>query len=130
MADKYGKPRSTKGLATMCAKIADSKIAEDILILDLNKIDPAPADFFVMCTCKSDAQARAIVGEIEDVCRVVGVPKPRIEGYENAEWVLLDFFDVIVHIMLPTTRDYYKIEKLWGDAKFFKLAESGKLVTA
>ena len=130
MAEKFGKPRSTKGLATLCARIADSKIADDILILDLNKIDPSPADFFVMCTCNSDVQARALVNEVEAVCKVVGVQKPRIEGYENAEWVLLDFFDVIMHIMMPQARDYYKLEKLWGDAKFYRLAAGGKLVTA
>jgi ribosome-associated protein len=117
-------------MATLCAKIADSKIAEDILVLDLEKIDPSPADFFVMCTCKSDVQVRALVSEIEDVCRVLGIQKPRIEGYENAEWVLLDFFDVVVHIMQPIARDYYKLEKLWGDAKFYKLGDGSKLVSA
>jgi len=125
---KIGKPRSSKGLATFCAKIADSKLAEDIVILDLNKIDPAPADFFVVCSCNSNNQVHAVVTEIEKSCRELKISKPRVEGYENAEWVLLDFFDVVMHIMQPVARDYYKLEKLWGDAKAFRLSDSGSLV--
>ena len=54
--------------------------------------------------------------------------KPKIEGLENAEWVILDFFDVVVHIFLKETREYYLIEKLWADSQFFKVNEKADLV--
>ena len=124
---KLGKPRSTKGLAVLCAKVAENKIAKNILLLNLTAIDSAPADYFVICSCDSDNQIRAVVGEIESTCRDLGIQKPKIEGlHESASWVLADFFDVVMHIMLPTARSFYQLEKLWGDAEFKKVDEAGK----
>lgn len=125
-----GKPRSTKGLAQFCARIADEKIAQDILILDMSKIDFAPTDFFVICSCDTDIQARAVADEIYSKCRELKLIRPRMEGYEAGQWVLLDFFDVVVHVMQSSVRDYYRLEKLWGDAVFYKLSSSGKLISS
>jgi ribosome-associated protein len=61
------------------------------------------------------------------MCLEVGLKRPKTEGLENASWVLQDFFDVVVHIMLKGTRHYYKIEKLWADAKFYQNSLDGKL---
>jgi ribosome-associated protein len=124
---KLGKPRTTKGLATLCAKIADDKLAEDVIIMDLSEIENAPSDFFVICSCDSDIQVRAISDAIEKEIIHLKLQKPKMEGLKSASWVLLDFFDVLVHIMMKHSREFYKLEKLWGDAKFMVLGESSKL---
>lgn len=123
---KIGRPRTTKGLAVMCAKLAEDKIASDILIMDLSKIDIASTDYFVVCTCDSDVQVKSLVTAIERKCKEFKLTRPKVEGLDNSQWVLMDFFDVVVHIMLPETREYYKLEKLWNDALFYELNDSGK----
>lgn len=125
---KIAKPRSTKGLATMCAKLAQEKIAENIIIMDLSKIDFAPADFFVICTSDTDIQSRAISDLIITKIKEFDLQTPKSEGFESSSWVILDFFDVVVHIMLPEARGYYQLEKLWGDAKFSTVSNEGKIV--
>lgn len=124
---KIGKPRTSKGLATFTAKIADEKLAEDIVVMDLTDIETAPTDYFMICTCNSDVQVESVTNSILRKCKEVGIDKPKSEGLESKEWVLLDFFNVVVHIMIKNSREFYKIEKLWADAKFFKLNESGEL---
>lgn len=124
---KIGKPRTSKGLATFTAKIADEKLAEDIVVMDLTDIETAPTDYFMICTCNSDVQVESVTNSILRKCKEVGIEKPKSEGLESKEWVLLDFFNVVVHIMINNSREFYKIEKLWADAKFFKLNESGEL---
>ncbi|MDQ1265890.1 MAG: ribosome-associated protein [Bacteroidota bacterium] len=125
---KTGKPRTSKGLAVLCARAADSKIAKDILIADLTKIDVAITDYFVICTADSENQIAAIAEEIIDNCRELGLQKPKPEGYGSSQWTLLDFFDVVVHIMSPEARNYYQLEKVWADAAFYKIDETGKPV--
>ena len=121
---KIGKPRSIKGLAVFCARTAEDKIAQNTIILDLTKIETAPAEYFVIASCDTDIQMRAIVAELELRCLELGIDKPKVEGFhDSATWVLIDFFDVIMHLMLPTTRSFYQLEKLWGDASFFKVTD-------
>lgn len=124
---KFGKPRTSKGLAALCAKIADSKLAHDILVLNLSEIETAPSDYFVICTCDSDVQVDAVVNEINRTIRDFGFAKPALEGMDSKQWVILDFFDVVCHIMIQHSRNYYKLEKLWGDASFMKMSENGEL---
>lgn len=126
---KIGKPRTSKGLATFCAKLANEKKAENIYILDLSKIDIAPAEYFVICSTNSDIQSRALTDIVVKTCKNLHIDKPKIEGLDSANWILLDFFDVVFHIMLDNTRSFYKLENLWGDAKFYKLNDKGSLVT-
>jgi ribosome-associated protein len=114
-----------KDLALMTANLADDKLAKDVLVLDLSKIEIAPADFFVICSCDSEAQVSAIANHIDRTCKTNHIPKPRTEGLEAQEWVLMDFFDVVVHIMLEKSRKFYNLEKLWGDADFYTLNEEG-----
>jgi ribosome-associated protein len=121
-----GKPRTSKGLALFCCKIAEEKLARDILILDLTNIEHKPADFFVICTCEVENQMKAVANEIERKCNELKIPSPRSEGVNDSTWGLLDFFDVVIHVMLPGSREYYKLEKLWGDAKFYQLSDSSK----
>ncbi len=122
---KIGKPRSSKGLAVLCAKIADEKIAHDILIMNLTNIESSPTDYFVICTCDADVHINAVVDAIKVICSDLGIDKPRAEGLKTSSWVLLDFFDVVVHIMLKNTREYYNLERIWGDSQFLRLNEEG-----
>jgi ribosome-associated protein len=124
---KIGKPKTSKGLAVLCAKIAQEKIAEKIVVMDLTKIESAPADYFVMCTCNSDVQVRALTDSLLEKCREFDMKKPAFEGLTVGYWVLVDFFDVVMHIMLKEARSFYQLEKLWGDAKFLAPDEDGKL---
>ncbi len=118
---------SSKSLATFCAKVADDKIAKDILILDLTGIDYAPADFFVICTCESQPQVNAVTSEINKRIKDSDFEYAKIEGTDATDWVLMDFFDVVVHVFLKTARNFYQLEKLWGDGKFYELSEAGRL---
>jgi ribosome-associated protein len=123
---KLSKPRSSKGLAVLTARLADQKLAENILIMNLTGIDGAPTDYFVICSCSTDVQIRAVVEFIVSYCRQSGLQLPRVEGLGASSWVLLDFFDVVMHIMLPDARQFYKLENLWGDSEFISLSEDGK----
>lgn len=118
---------NAEDLAILCAAIADEKISRDIYILNLKNIEMSPADYFVICTCDSDIQSKALADAIERRTKTEGYGRPKIEGTDSARWILLDFFDVVMHVMLPETRSFYKLEKLWGDAKFRKIDENGNL---
>ncbi|MFN4907713.1 MAG: ribosome silencing factor [Bacteroidota bacterium] len=119
------KPRSTKGRAVLCARMAQEKLAHDILILDLTEIETPPADFFVIVTVDSEAQIKAVTDSIEHTLKSMGFGYPNHEGKGTSTWVILDYFDVVVHVMLASARDFYKLERLWGDAKAYTLTPSG-----
>jgi len=120
-------PQTGKAFSAFLARIADDKLASDITVMDLQNIESAPADYFVLCTCESEPQLKAVVDSVEEACVQVGIQKARKEGYGTSHWILLDFFDVILHIMMKDARSLYKIEKLWGDAIFFELSDKGRL---
>ena len=122
----YGKPRSSKGLATLVARLAEDKLASDILILNLEGVESSPSDYFVICSCDSEIQVAAVVDNIVDTTRAMKLHRPRVEGEQNREWVLIDYFDVVVHVMKKEIRRFYKLEKLWGDAQFLMIKEDGK----
>ena len=92
-----------------------SKKGYDIKILDLRGISPV-ADFFVICSADSQIQVRAIADEVDDKLRDIGIKCHFKEGYNTLNWVLLDYFDVVVHIFRTEAREFYNLEKLWGDA--------------
>jgi len=119
------KPRSTKGRAVLCARLAQEKLAHDILILDLGAIETSPADYFVIATVDSDAQLRAVASSIEVTLKHMGFGFPRLDGKSESAWLILDYFDVVVHLMLPDAREFYKLERLWGDAPAMTLTDSG-----
>jgi ribosome-associated protein len=101
--------------ARLSARVADDKKANDLLILKVREIFSI-ADYFVICTVNSRPQGRAIADEIEEQLKKAGRRHIGIEGREEASWILLDYGDVVVHVFMPETRDYYQIEMLWGDA--------------
>lgn len=125
---KISRPRTEKGFAVACARVAQDKKAEDILILTLTELETAPADYFVICTCLSDTQVRAVSEALIDAMRELGIDKPRVEGLDSSQWVILDFFDTVVHVMKPDSRAFYKLEKLWGNTPAHSLNEDGKPV--
>lgn len=91
---------------------------KNIIKLDLKKIDDSPADFFIICEGDSVTQIKAIADNInKKVFNEMGVKPNHIEGIEGAKWVLVDYFDTIVHIFYPELRSFYEIEELWGDAE-------------
>ena len=95
---------------------ADSKKAQDVVVLDLTAKNDV-CDYFVICTATSNPQTDAIVDEVREKVRAnCGVTAISTEGREGRNWVLIDFGSVVVHVFKPETRDFYRLEKLWGDA--------------
>lgn len=123
---KITKPTTSKQLAVLCAKIAMEKLATDVIIMDISQIDGAPSDYFLVASCQSEPQLRACAEAIETTCKQTGVQAPRSEGWEAMQWILIDFFDVVVHLFKKDARDFYKIEKLWGDAEMMTIGETGR----
>lgn len=121
----FPKPRSQKGYAVLCARVAQSKLAHDLLILDLSAIETAPAEFFVLVSCDSVAQMRAVTEAIDETCKKLGMGDPHIHGKSSETWVVLDYFDVVVHVMTTQAREFYTLERLWGDATAFTLTQAG-----
>jgi len=107
----------SKKLSLMCRELADNKKAENILILDVRKLSSV-TDYFVIASGTSHPHLRAIVEEISGKLRDDHDLRPaRTDGATSGNWVVLDYFDVIVHIMHAETRTRYDLEGLWGDAK-------------
>jgi ribosome-associated protein len=107
----------SKKLALLCREFADNKKAEDIVILDVRKLSSV-TDYFVIASGTSEPHLRAIVEEITDKLREDHALRPvRSEGTVHGAWVVLDFFDVIIHVMRQDARERYDLEGLWGDAK-------------
>jgi ribosome-associated protein len=97
------------------------KKGKDVLSLDLSKLPNAVSNFFIICHGNSKTQVEAIAESVEEEVRKKLQRKPwQKEGRENAEWILIDFADVVVHIFQEETRMFYKLEDLWADAKIKK----------
>ena len=106
----------SKKLAELCREYADNKKAENIVILDVRDLSSV-TDFFVIASGTSEPHLRAIVDEITDRLREDHDLRPvRKDGSVQGSWVVLDFFDVIVHVMRADARERYDLESLWGDA--------------
>ncbi|MCK9408950.1 MAG: ribosome silencing factor [Bacteriovoracaceae bacterium] len=108
---------TSKSLAKVIAHAALSKKAHDVTILDLRKLTTM-TDYFVICSVDSDTQARAVADAIKNESLDKGESSVRKEGYSEARWVLLDYVDVVAHVFHKETREFYSLEKLWGDATF------------
>ncbi len=107
---------------TSAVAAALDKKASDIVVLDLRHT-PAFTDFFVVCSGQNSRQVKAIADNIEDTLRQAGVRPAHVEGYDRAEWILMDFFTLIVHVFAPQKRDFYGLERLWGDAIRIEIAD-------
>ena len=110
----------SRKLALLCREFADNKKAEDIVILDVRELSSV-TDYFVIASGTSEPHLRAIVDEITDNLRQEHEERPRaVDGALQTAWVVLDYFDVIVHVMRPDVRERYDLETLWGDASRVK----------
>jgi ribosome-associated protein len=108
-------------IANIIKGIEDVK-GNDINILDLREIDNTVSDYYIICNGNSNTQVNAIVNSIQKVVSKELKDKPwHIEGSDNAEWVLMDYVNVVVHVFQKHIREYYNIEGLWGDAKIISL---------
>ncbi|HXT10878.1 MAG TPA: ribosome silencing factor [Candidatus Angelobacter sp.] len=106
----------SKKLALLCREYADNRKAEDIVVLDVRELSSV-TDYFVIASGTSEPHLRAIVEEITDTLRQEHDLRPRaVDGTLHTAWVVLDFFDVIVHVMRKDVRERYDLETLWGDA--------------
>ena len=104
-------------IATVIEGIEDVK-GKEINILDLREIENTVCDYFVICEGTSNTQVNAIVNSIQKKVSKTLKDKPwQIEGEDNAEWILMDYVNVVVHVFQKHIREYYDIESLWGDAK-------------
>ena len=114
----------SKKLALLCRELADNRKAENIVILDLRELSSV-TDYFVICTGTSEPHLRAIVDEITDQLREEHAVRPRaMDGTLQTAWIVLDFFDVIVHVLRGDVREHYDLEGLWGDAPRLRLRKT------
>lgn len=109
-------------LAIIAAEAASEKKAEDVVALDVSEL-LVVTEYFVIATGRTNVQVRAIADEVEEQLRVKGGVKPiGREGVGEDKWVLLDYGDLVMHVFQPQEREFYRLEKLWGDAPRLELA--------
>ena len=113
---KSRKPGKLPADISAAVQAALDKKAQEALVLDLRHT-PAFTDFFVLCSGQNTRQVQAIADAVEAALRARGIRSSHIEGYDRAEWILMDFFTFIVHVFTPQTRAFYSLERLWGDAE-------------
>ncbi len=116
-----GKQRLT-GEVGKAVRAALDKKAADVVVLDL-RATPAFTDFFILCSGQTTRQVKAIADGVEEALRAAKVRPAHVEGYDRAEWVLMDYFTFIVHVFTPQTRAFYSLERLWGDAERIEVSE-------
>ena len=108
--------RNSKIFKSIIRAIQDKK-GENIVSLDLRKISEAVADFFIICEADNQPQIRAITDAVEDQVKThCGEHPYHHEGKTNLQWVLIDYVNIVVHVMVPESRKFYKLEEMWSDA--------------
>ena len=100
---------------------AEDKQAVDLVVLDLRKA-AGFTDFFLICSGTNTRQVRAIADAVLETLAGEGAKPAHVEGYDRSEWILLDYFDFIVHVFAPETRVFYGLERLWGNADRIEVA--------
>ena len=122
--NEYQTTSASEKLVESIKQGIQEKKGKRIVVADLNGIDGAIARYFVICQGSSPAQVEAITESVGDFARNQQGEKPsRVAGLENAQWVAMDYGDVLVHIFLPDVRDYYDLEHLWDDAKIIQIED-------
>ncbi len=115
-----GLPDTGRPTAVAIAKAALDKKAEDVTVLDVRGLT-GYADYFVLMTADSDRQASAIADHVEQAMKTAGIAKVGVEGYESGRWILMDYGDVVAHVMSRESRGFYDLEGLWADAPRFQV---------
>jgi ribosome-associated protein len=118
MNSKKTKKEESAILAEIAIKGMQEKKAKEIVCMDLRKVHNSVTDFFVICHGDSNTQVDAIADSVEaEIRKAIGEKPWNREGFENAEWILLDYVTVVVHVFQKAQRDFYKLEALWADAE-------------
>jgi ribosome-associated protein len=115
------KPKLPADLTTAIDAARDKK-ATELVVLDLRKTG-AFTDFFLICTGANPRQVHAIADAVEQALKARQVRPAHLEGYQRAEWILVDYFDFIVHVFSPSARSFYGLERLWGNAARVELPD-------
>lgn len=116
------KPLRSRETALLAVRFALDRKAYDLLLLDISAISSL-ADYFLICTARSDTQAQAIAESIRENLAAVGQRPIRVEGFTSGQWILMDYGDVAVHIFLEDVRAFYDLERLWARAQVVELPE-------
>jgi ribosome-associated protein len=117
------KKNEIKNQVTAAIQACLEKKAEELTILEMEKGSGAFTDYFVLCSGSNPRQVQAIADEVEMRLKTAGMPPTHIEGYRQAEWVLLDYVDFVVHVFSEKARKFYDLERLWKTAKRLEPAE-------
>ncbi|MFD0998929.1 ribosome silencing factor [Ohtaekwangia kribbensis] len=119
---KKRKGANSEKLSEVIVKGMQEKKALDIVIMDLRKVKNAVADFFIVCSGNSDKQLDAIADSIDaEVFKALKENPWHVEGKNNKEWMLLDYTDVVAHVFRKDRREFYALERLWGDAEITEI---------
>lgn len=111
-------------VARLAAQAIDEKKGENVVLLDLREITTAPAQWFVIASGNVPSHVSALADAVYEVVKkATGEMPKKVEGYDNAEWVLLDYFDVVVHVFQKDKREYYRLDELWADGKRVEFGE-------
>lgn len=113
---------SSDQAAIRCAEAAADKKAENIVVLDMREVSNF-ADFFVICSGTSEPHLKAIAGSIQDNLRDAGLRPHNVDGYPMSQWIVVDYYDVVVHIFHTEKRSFYSLEDLWSDAPRLEFAQ-------
>jgi ribosome-associated protein len=116
MADRAVSKRSTQELALQAADFCRDGKANEVVVLNLSRVTDM-TDFFVIASGTSDTHVRSVAGQVRDAMALKGLRAHHIEGLSQGRWVLLDYVDFVVHIFHPALRQFYQLERLWGDAE-------------
>lgn len=117
-------------LALACVKFAENRKAENITVLDVRGVTSV-TDFFVICSGSSEPHLKAIINEIrEKVFETYHVHPTSMDGMVGTSWVVLDYYDVIIHVMRSDTRERYDLENFWGDAKRYTVEDVEQIISA
>ena len=116
------KELETKKMASLAIEALEDKKAEDICVIDISEISVL-ADYFIIAGGNNTSQIQALSDAVDEKLGRAGYPLKQIEGYQNANWVLLDFGDIIVHIFDKENRLFYDLERIWSDGKKIDISE-------
>src|SRR5512143_341980 len=111
------------------AQAARDKKAIDLAVLDVREVSSF-TDYFVVCSGQNSRQVKAIADAVEETLLKARTRPAHVEGYDRAEWVLLDYFDFIVHVFTPSMREFYALERLWGSAERIAVPEPARPAAA
>lgn len=117
MAGKKIENKLSQLMTEIAIKGIQNKKGKNITTIDLRNIEGSLFDYYIICTGNSPSHVDSISESVDsEIKNSTGLNPKRVEGLQNCQWVLLDYFDVIIHVMLEETRDFYRIEQMWKDA--------------